>query len=340
MIEQKIELFIGPPSITTDIEIKIPNADCNFYINCYNAQKIKNYLDKYVIFLEKISIYELISMPNIENTQTHMDIIDKHLDNYKDELLDLIIHFGDLMPELKTFLENLIIQNMTKENYQILKYCSLNDSYEDEIHYRLKYFLNFLHIKLLLKKFNSTPEDQRKEYASEYQEILIHDIQTYKTSYIKIANYNIQIMKIEKVTQEIYNKIKQTLPKIHQDIEKMSENDKDNAYLIYTDDITDIDPNFKFFNISDEEIEFSKLCIIADLKERYRNKDNSKKIEKGFRIIPEIRYNSECMKENINESSINESSKKESSKKESIKESSKKESLNNSLNNSIKESIF
>ena len=40
MIEQKIELFIGPPSITTDIEIKIPNADCNFYINCFlNSHK-------------------------------------------------------------------------------------------------------------------------------------------------------------------------------------------------------------------------------------------------------------------------------------------------------------
>lgn len=325
MIEQKIELFIGPPSITTDIEIKIPNTDCNFYINCYNAQKIKNYLDKYVIFLEKISIYELISMPNIKNTPTHMNIIDRHLDNYKDELLDLIIHFGDSMPELKTFLEKLSVRNMTKQDYKILNYCSLNESYEDEIHYRLKYFLNFLHIKLLLMKFNFTPEDQRKEYASEYQEILIHDIQTYKTSYIKIANYNIQIMKIEKVTQEIYNKIKQTLPKIHQDMEKMSKNDKDNAYLIYTDDITDIDPNFKFFNISDEEIEFSKLCIIADLKERYRNKDNSKKIEKGFRIIPKITYNSECMKENINESikeNKNESSKNESSKKESTRKES------------------
>ena len=334
MIEQKIELFIGPPSITTDIEIKIPNADCNFYINCYNAQKIKNYLDKYMIFLEKKSIYELIRMPNIKNTPTHMDIIDRHLDNYKDELLELIIQFEDSMPELETFLKNFSARNTTKQDYQILKYCSLNDSYEDEIHYRLKYFLNFLHIKLLLininsitDNINSITENQRKEYASKYQEILIHEIQTYKTSYIKIANYNIQIMKIEKVTQEIYNKIEQTLPKIHQDIEKMSENDKDNAYLIYTDDITDIDPNFKFFNISAEEIEFSKLCIIADLKERYRNKDNSRNIKKGFKIIPEIRYNSECMKENINESSINESSKKESSKKES-------------LNKSIKESIF
>ena len=325
MIEQKIELFIGPPSITTNTEIKIPNTDCNFYINCYNAQKIKNYLDKYVIFLEKISIYELISMPNIENTPTHMNIIDKHLDNYKDELLDLIIHFGDLRPRLRTFLENLIIQNMTGEDYSILESHIKNKSYEVEIRYRLKYFINFIDIKFLLMKFNSTPEDQRKEYASEYQEILIHDIQTYKTSYIKIANYNIQIMKIEKVTQEIYNKIKQTLPKIHQDMEKMSKNDKDNAYLIYTDDITDIDPNFKFFNISDEEIEFSKLCIIADLKERYRNKDNSKKIEKGFRIIPKITYNSECMKENINESikeNKNESSKNESSKKESTRKES------------------
>ena len=363
MMEQKIELFIGPPSITTDIEIKIPNQDCEFYINCYNAQKIKDYLDKYLIFSEKKFIRNLIkkiiSMPDIENNPTYMIIINKHLDNYKDELLDLIhlIHSKDptnfvkSMLDLETFLKNLNfkVQNSAeRDRDKLIEFSSdeLYPEYKKEICNKLIDIINLLHIKMFLMDLMSMSEDDRIAYIKQYKdsiyeyiEILDTDINTdireYFSKNILIEKYNIQIMKIVKVTPEIYKIIKGTLPKIFKEIDKMDEYGKNNAYLIYTDYITKIDPKFKFFNIlsdaydAEKEIEFSKLCIIADLKERQLNKDNSGNIEKGFRIIPKITYNSECMKENINESSKKESSIKESSKKESLKSSisTRKESL-------------
>lgn len=316
----KQEIIFGNEKDNTD-DLKIPNKNCKIYINCKNATKIKNILINYKLCSDKKYVSEIINniilykKSDIDPIQ-YIDSISKDdlskiinmIDKYIEDYLIILNHLiTELLDDYRT--ESLTPQiEINKIKQYIIKYSNLIPSQiKKNVYMYIKYIENYIYIKMFINKERQIPQINELQDISE---TLKKDLTECNINFnenninidINVKNDDIQIMKIEKVTESMYKHIKRNYPAEYESIQKIKElniDDTNNAYLIYTGIITDINLIFKTFNIeytnsanyfTDDvySINFKNLCIIADIKEKYRLTTDD--IKRGFTIITNFKY--------------------------------------------------